>query len=51
MEQKDYTVWFCDAERIASFHSVADYERRSFTSHAFFMDFLRGLQERGYRFQ
>lgn len=51
MEQNDYTVWLCDAERIASFHSVADYERRSFTCHEFFMGFLHMLQEQGYRFQ
>lgn len=51
MEQRDYTVWLCDTERIASFHSVADYERRSFTCQEFFLGFLHALQEQGYRFQ
>ena len=51
MEERDYTVWICNVNRIASFHSVAGYERHSFTCHAFFMGFLHSLQERGYRFQ
>ena len=51
MEDRNYTVWLCDVNRIASFHSVADYEAHSFTCHEFFMCFLHSLQERGYRFQ
>ena len=51
MEQRNYTVWLCDANRIASFHSVSGYELHSFTCHEFFMGFLCSLQERGYRFQ
>ena len=51
MEQRSYTVWLCDTNRIASFHSVSGYEQHSFTCHEFFMGFLHSLQERGYRFQ
>ncbi len=51
MEQRKYTVWLCDANRIASFHSVIGYEPHSFAYHEFFMSFLHSLQERGYRFQ
>jgi len=51
MEQRSYTVWLSHDTRIASFHSIVGYEKRSFTCHEFFMSFLHGLQERGYRFQ
>lgn len=51
MEQRDYTVWLCDANRIASFHRVTGYERHTFSSHEFFLNFLHSLQEQGYRFQ
>ena len=53
LEQRSeiYTVWLCDTNRIASFHSVTGYEPHSFTCHEFFMGFLHSLQERGYRFQ
>ena len=45
------TVWLDEQARIASFHSVAGYEERSFRCHDYFMGFLISLQERGYRFQ
>lgn len=51
MEQRHYIVWLDEQARIASFHNVAGYEKRSFTCHEFFMSFLHSLQERGYRFQ
>ena len=51
MEQRNYTVWLCDTDRIASFHRVAGYKPHSFSCHEFFMGFLHSLQERGYRFQ
>lgn len=51
MEERNYTVWLCDVNRIASFHSVTGYERHTFSCHEFFMGFLHSLQERGYRFQ
>lgn len=51
MKQRNYTVWLCDANRIASFHSVTGYEQHTFSCHEFFMGFLHSLQERGYRFQ
>ena len=51
MEQSSYTVWLDDVARVASFHAVAGYRPHTFTNHAFFLGFLRALQERGYRFQ
>lgn len=45
------TAWLNDQARIASFHSVAGYEERSFHCREYFMGFLNSLQERGYRFQ
>ena len=51
MEQSRYIVWLSDEARIASFHSVAGYEERTFSCHEFFLSFLHSLQERGYRFQ
>ena len=33
MEQRSYTVWLSDTNRIASFHSVTGYEEYSFTCH------------------
>lgn len=46
-----HTVWLNEQVRIASFHSVAGYEDRSFCYRDYFMGFLSNLQERGYRFQ
>jgi len=51
MQQRSYTVWLCSENRIASFHKIAGYESRSFTCYEYFMGFLCGLQEQGYRFQ
>ena len=51
MEKHTYTVWLCDVNRIASFHSVSGYEKHEFSCHEFFLGFLHSLQERGYRFQ
>ena len=50
-ETEIYTVWIGNADRIASFRKVEGYEKKVFSSHEFFMSFLHGLQERGYRFQ
>ena len=36
---------------LASFHAVHGYQSQSFHLHEFFMNYLRSLQERGYRFQ
>lgn len=46
-----YTVWIDSTDRIASFRMVEGYEKKTFSNHEFFMSFLHGLQERGYRFQ
>ncbi len=46
-----HTVWFSMQDRIASFHEVENYTSQSFLSHETFLNFLRGLQESGYRFQ
>ena len=46
-----YIVWIGQTDRIASFRMVDSYEKKSFSSHEFFMSFLQGLQMQGYRFQ
>lgn len=46
-----YIVWVSDTDSIASFRKVEGYEKKSFTTHEFFMSFLNGLQMQGYRFQ
>lgn len=46
-----YIVWISSTDRIASFRQVDGYEKKIFTTHEFFMNFLHGLQENGYRFQ
>ena len=51
MEDHSYTVWLCGVNRIASFHRVIGYEQYTFSNHEFFLKFLHGLQEQGYRFQ
>ena len=48
---KIHTVWVGEKDRIASFHVVDSYERKSFTCHEGFIHYLRSLQERGFRFQ
>lgn len=50
-ERETYIVWVGNADRIASFSKVEGYEKKIFSNHEFFMSFLHGLQERGYRFQ
>ena len=44
-EQGSHTVWLNDRDRIASFHPVEGYYKRTFSSHDFFMSFLHALQE------
>ncbi len=46
-----HTVWIGEEDRIASFHAIDTYEARTFDCHDFFIDYLRSLQERGFRFQ
>lgn len=46
-----HTVWLEERSKIASFHRVEGYQQRAFICHEFFMAFLQGLQEQGYRFQ
>ena len=50
-ERETYIVWVGNADRIASFSKVEGYEKKIFSNHEFFMSFLQGLQENGYRFQ
>ena len=50
-ERETYIVWVGNADRIASFSKVEGYEKKTFSNHEFFMSFLHGMQERGYRFQ
>ena len=49
--EETYIVWISDIDRIASFRKVEGYEEKTFTTHEFFMSFLHGLQQNGYRFQ
>ena len=48
---KIHTVWVGEDDRIASFHAVDSYELKSFICHDCFINYLRSLQERGFRFQ
>ena len=50
-KQRVYLVWVGEEERIASFHEVDGYRMESFFNHDFFIQYLRQLQERGFRFQ
>lgn len=52
MEQSNlHTVWIGEADRIASFHAVEDYIRRSFDCRESFLLYLQSLQQKGFRFQ
>lgn len=46
-----HTVWVGEEDRIASFHAVDSYQPQTFSCHDYFIDYLRSLQERGFRFQ
>ena len=46
-----HTVWIGENDKIASFHAVANYEPQTFSCHDYFIQYLRSLQERGFRFQ
>ena len=50
-DNRDLSVWLCEYERIASFHSVSGYEKHGFVCYENFMEFLQTLQEQGYKFQ
>ena len=49
--KKLHTVWIGEKDRIASFHAVDSYEAQTFSCHDYFINYLRSLQERGFRFQ
>ena len=46
-----HTVWVGEDDRIASFHAVDSYQQQTFANREYFIDYLRALQERGFRFQ
>lgn len=46
-----HTVWVGEEDRIASFHAVDSYKQQTFSCHDYFINYLRSLQERGFRFQ
>lgn len=48
---KAHTVWVGEEDRVASFHEVENYQKRTFTCRDHFMGFLHTLQQRGFRFQ
>lgn len=47
----NYRVWVGERDRIASFHEVEGYRPETFVNHDLFIQFLRQLQEKGFRFQ
>ena len=50
-QPETHTVWVSEKQRIASFHAAESYAAQTFVNRDFFMDYLRSLQERGFRFQ
>ena len=44
-------VWIDEQAKIASFHRVEGYHKHIFKEHEAFMEYLRSLQQRGFRFQ
>ena len=50
-EAARWEVWMDEEARIASFHPVAGYREQRFRNHDHFLEFLQGLQTRGFRFQ
>ncbi len=44
-------VWIDEQEKIASFHYVEGYRKHTYSNQEFFMELLRSLQQRGFRFQ
>lgn len=44
-------VWINEQEKIASFHHVDGYCKHIYIDHEHFMEFLRSLQQQGFRFQ
>lgn len=44
-------VWVGEADRIASFHAVEGYRLETFPCREWFLNYLRWLQEHGFRFQ
>ena len=45
------TVWIDEQKKIVSFHYVEDYHKHTYHKQESFMEFLRTLQQRGFRFQ
>lgn len=48
---EEHAIWLNDKERIASFHAVEGYVRRTPASYEQFAHFLEILLKAGYRFQ
>lgn len=48
---REYSVWVDAAEKIASFHAVANSNPVYFEQHEDFLDYLGTLTTQGYRFQ
>lgn len=47
----EWVVWMDADQRIASFHAMKGYREQCFRNHDYFLEFLHGLQQQGYRFQ
>ena len=45
------SVWIDEQSKIASFHYVEGYHKHTYHIQESFMEFLRTLQQRGFRFQ
>lgn len=48
---KLHRIWVGEEDRIASFHEVDTYELQTFLDYDAFLQYLRDLQTRGFRFQ
>lgn len=49
--KNENVVWLNKKERIASFHYVPGYQKQEFYRREIFINYLKSLQECGYRFQ
>lgn len=46
-----FTLWIDAKNKIVSFREIPEYEEMVFQLHDFFLSYLQGLSDSGYRFQ
>ena len=51
LEQTDNNVWLNEKQKIASFHLVRGYRKYTCAQRERFIDFLKDLESKGYKFQ